>query len=47
VVTHDYEFILSCCDAVVHIENGGLKEQYELDVVGLNRIQEFFLINKK
>nr|WP_081794701.1 ABC transporter ATP-binding protein [[Eubacterium] cellulosolvens] len=43
VVTHDYEFILSCCDAVVHIESGEMVEQYDLDQGGLEKIRTWFL----
>ena len=30
VVTHDPEFILRCCDYVLHMENGEVKESYSL-----------------
>lgn len=43
VITHDYEFILSSCDNVIHIENGQVKEQYELDQEGRESLKGFFL----
>ncbi len=43
VVTHDLEFILNCCDKIVHLESGEVKEQYKLDKIGVNRVKEFFI----
>ncbi|MCR5600960.1 MAG: energy-coupling factor ABC transporter ATP-binding protein [Ruminococcus sp.] len=31
VVTHDVEFVLMCCDEVVHLEEGNITEHYALD----------------
>jgi len=31
IVTHDYEFILKCCDCVIHMEDGKVKDAYELN----------------
>lgn len=31
VVTHDIEFVLMCCDEVVHLEDGNITEHYVLD----------------
>ncbi len=31
VVTHDVEFVLMCCDEVVHLEEGNITEHYVLD----------------
>lgn len=42
VITHDYEFILSGCDNVVHIEQGSIAEQYELDKEGMESLKKFF-----
>ena len=30
IVTHDPEFILRCCDNIIHMENGNVKENYSL-----------------
>ncbi len=43
IVTHDYELILSACDSVIHIESGEVKDQYNLDVCGIEKLQNFFL----
>ena len=42
VITHDYELILSACDAVVRIENGQIAEQYPLNENSLQRLQDFY-----
>lgn len=42
VITHDYEFILSACDDVLHIEKGSIKGQYELDREGIDSLKQFF-----
>jgi energy-coupling factor transport system ATP-binding protein len=31
IVTHDLEFILSCCDHIVRLEEGRVVENYELN----------------
>ena len=31
IITHDPEFILRCCNFVIHLENGRVKEQYSLE----------------
>lgn len=31
IVTHDPEFILRCCDQVIHLEQGRMTESYELE----------------
>ena len=44
VVTHDPEFILRCCNYVLHLENGQIQENYSIeDEDGRNRLLEFFL----
>ncbi len=42
VVTHDYEFIVSACDAVTRIEKGRLIEQYSLNIEGIKKLKNFF-----
>ena len=42
VVTHDPEFILSCCTYVVHMEQGYVIAQYPLDTNGTARMLSFF-----
>ena len=44
VVTHDPEFILRCCNYVLHLENGQIQESYSIENSdGRNRLLKFFL----
>lgn len=43
VVTHDFEMILSCCTAVIHLENGEIQETYPVDEVGIQKLKEYFI----
>ena len=44
IVTHDPEFILRCCDQVLHIENGRIAENYALETkADRERLLRFFL----
>lgn len=47
VITHDYEFILSACDDVIHIDRGKISEQYKLDEKGLEYLKLFFGLSFK
>ena len=42
IITHDYEFIASVCDSVIHIEEGEVLEQYVLNLDGADRLKRFF-----
>ena len=42
VVTHDPEFILSCCSQVLEMESGRIMESYALDAAGMRRLEAFF-----
>lgn len=42
IVTHDPELIVRCCTHVLHLENGSVKEVYELDQEGVERLKGFF-----
>ncbi len=43
VVTHDPEFILRCCDEVIHIENGQVQDSYcPSDAIGREKLLSFF-----
>lgn len=45
IVTHDPEFILRCCDDVLHLEKGSIKESYPLNGdLGKNRLLDFFMM---
>ena len=43
VVTHDPEFILSCCTHILHIDQGRLVGNYPLSAAGRDRMLSFFL----
>ena len=48
VVTHDPEFILRCCNYVLHLENGQIQESYSIeDSNGRERLLKFFLSDMK
>ena len=48
VVTHDPEFILRCCDQILHIENGQAAEAYSLErSADQGRLLRFFLDDDK
>ena len=45
VVTHDPEFILSCCTHAIRIEHGEIVENYALSGAGVQRPIDFFSAN--
>lgn len=42
IITHDFEFIASVCDSVIHIEHGEVVEQYDLNLKGIEQLENFF-----
>lgn len=42
IVTHDLEFILSCCDHIVRLEKGQVVKNYELNTDTDIRLRQFF-----
>ena len=42
IVTHDPELIARCCNFVLHMEEGRIREQYTLDEEGRMRLSRFF-----
>lgn len=42
VITHDYEFLVSTCSRVLHIEGGTLCKDYSINKDTLASLQEFF-----
>lgn len=42
IITHDYELIASVCDSVIHIEQGRMTAQYDLDATGVQKLKAFF-----
>ena len=44
IVTHDPEFILRCCNYVIHLENGIVEESYSLEELsGREKLLSFFI----
>lgn len=43
VITHDLELIMKCCTDILHLENGRVKEFYELDEEKEGRLKQFFV----
>lgn len=44
VITHDYELICKCCTHIIRLEHGTVKENYPLDIQGLQTIRSFYKI---
>lgn len=44
VITHDYEMLLSCTDEILHLEDGKVKAQYEINNDTIEKLQTFFNI---
>ena len=42
LITHDLELIFSCCDHILHIENGEVADQYDLDELGEQKLKAFY-----
>lgn len=42
IVIHDLEFIISCCNYVVHLESGKVIENYKLNQDTYPMLKEFF-----
>ncbi len=42
IVTHDLEFILACCDNLIHLEDGRITENYRLTPENLGRLATVF-----
>lgn len=48
IVTHDPEFILRCCDEVLHIEEGHIEEKYALDTDSHRaHLLNFFMVDSE
>ncbi len=43
VITHDPELILHCCTYVIHLENGKIKDSYNLNNESAEKLKSFFL----
>ena len=47
IITHDIELILGCCTHVLHLSGGKLKDFYEIDNDGLEKIKKFFIYDNE
>lgn len=45
IVTHDPEFIMACCDYILHLEYGKVQDCFPLDEKGVQKMKEFFTID--
>lgn len=43
IITHDPEFITSCCTHVIHMESGSVIERYAMGKEGIHRMISYFL----
>ena len=46
VITHDLEFIMSCCTSILHIDHGTVKAFYPLDSLGKERVKALFIADE-
>lgn len=44
IITHDYEFILQCCDYIVELKEGRVRDCYLLDEITIRKLREFVLM---
>lgn len=44
IITHDYEFILQCCDYIVEMKDGQVKDDYQLDGSTIDKLKNFVTI---
>lgn len=42
MITHDLELIYSCCNYIIHIENGMIKELYQVSKENEPKLRNFF-----
>lgn len=43
IVTHDLEFVLSCCDHIVHMEMGHIADSYNIDDDTVSKLKEYII----
>lgn len=46
IITHDIELITKCCNNIIHLDNGEVKDTYILNNDGLKKLTNFFLLPK-
>lgn len=42
IITHDLELVLSCCNYVLRLEQGTVKDNYSLNTAGYTKLADFF-----
>lgn len=42
VITHDPEFVLNCCNYIIELEDGVIKENFKLDLENSKRLVDYF-----
>ncbi len=45
IVTHDYEFILRCCDRIIRVDKGMIGDEYDLNEKTVGKLLDFMNIN--
>lgn len=43
IITHDYEFITRCCDYIVELEDGHVKDNYLLNDESINKLKDYVI----
>lgn len=43
IITHDMELVLGCCTHVLHLSEGKVKEIYEINKEGIEKLRTFFI----
>lgn len=44
IITHDYEFIVTICDRIIHMEDGKLVDYYDVNASTLPKLKAFFQV---
>lgn len=44
IITHDYEFILRCCDHIVELKEGLVNDTYPLNDSTIDKLRKFFIM---
>ena len=47
IVTHDPEFIMECCDYILHLEKGKVQACFPLDENGIQKMKDFFVMDDR
>ncbi len=47
IITHDMELVLGCCTHALHLSEGKVKDFYEINKEGIDKVKEFFIYQNK